>query len=97
LDELLNEELLTGVPVLVFANKQDIEMALDAPEVSSTAEPPAPSRSTETRSLPRAKTALDGPAAAALAGRIMMDLHCFDFKTTTDASHLNLRDISSLL
>ena len=28
----MSEELLTGVPLLVFANKQDLEMALDAPE-----------------------------------------------------------------
>ena len=33
LQELLGEELLAGVPLLVFANKQDLEMALDAPEV----------------------------------------------------------------
>ena len=33
LQELLVEELLAGVPLLVFANKQDLEMALDAPEV----------------------------------------------------------------
>ena len=33
LQELLAEELLNGVPLLVFANKQDLEMALDAPEV----------------------------------------------------------------
>ena len=33
LQELLAEELLGGVPLLVFANKQDLEMALDAPEV----------------------------------------------------------------
>jgi len=30
---LLAEELLAGVPLLVFANKQDLEMALEAPEV----------------------------------------------------------------
>ena len=35
LTELLGEELLAGVPLLVFANKQDLEMALEAPEVSS--------------------------------------------------------------
>ena len=33
LTELLGEELLANVPLLVFANKQDLEMALDAPEV----------------------------------------------------------------
>ena len=33
LSELLAEELLAKVPLLVFANKQDLEMALDAPEV----------------------------------------------------------------
>lgn len=33
LQELLAEELLKAVPLLVFANKQDLEMALDAPEV----------------------------------------------------------------
>ena len=33
LSELLAEELLANVPLLVFANKQDLEMALDAPEV----------------------------------------------------------------
>ena len=32
--ELLSEELLQNVPLLVFANKQDLEMALDASEVS---------------------------------------------------------------
>ena len=32
--ELLSEELLARVPLLVFANKQDLEMALDASEVS---------------------------------------------------------------
>ena len=30
---LLVEELLAGVPLLVFANKQDLEIALDAPEL----------------------------------------------------------------
>ena len=30
---LLGEEELAKVPLLVFANKQDLEMALDAPEV----------------------------------------------------------------
>ena len=33
--ELLSEELLQNVPLLVFANKQDLEMALEANEVSS--------------------------------------------------------------
>ena len=33
-DELMTEEQLKGVPVLVFANKQDCETALDASEVS---------------------------------------------------------------
>ena len=33
LTELLGEELLAGVPLRVFANKQDLEMALEAPEV----------------------------------------------------------------
>ena len=37
LTELLGEELLAGVPLLVFANKQDLEMALEAPEVSRLA------------------------------------------------------------
>ena len=37
LNELLAEELLAGVPLLVFANKQDLEMALEAPEVSNDA------------------------------------------------------------
>ena len=32
--ELLQEELLANVPLLVFANKQDLEMALEANEVS---------------------------------------------------------------
>ena len=36
LQELLGEELLAGVPLLVFANKQDLEMALEAPEVMSS-------------------------------------------------------------
>ena len=36
LQELLAEELLAGVPLLVFANKQDLEMALEAPEVMSS-------------------------------------------------------------
>ena len=39
LSELLTEELLARVPLLVFANKQDLDMALDAAEVSLT--PPA--------------------------------------------------------
>lgn len=34
LAELLGEELLASVPLLVFANKQDLEIALDAGEVS---------------------------------------------------------------
>ena len=38
LQELLAEELLAGVPLLVFANKQDLEMALEAPEVMSSLE-----------------------------------------------------------
>ena len=33
LTELLGEELLAGVPLLVFANKQDLDLALEAPEV----------------------------------------------------------------
>ena len=33
LDQLLLEEDLAKVPLLVFANKQDLEMALDASEV----------------------------------------------------------------
>ena len=33
LDELMSEDLLKGVPVLVFANKQDSELALDANEI----------------------------------------------------------------
>lgn len=33
LQELLAEELLNLVPLLVFANKQDLETALDAPEI----------------------------------------------------------------
>ena len=36
LHELLAEELLANVPLLVFANKQDLEMALDAPEVMNS-------------------------------------------------------------
>ena len=36
--ELLGEELLVGVPLLVFANKQDLEMALEAPEIMETLE-----------------------------------------------------------
>ena len=38
LQELLGEELLAGVPLLVFANKQDLEMALEAPEVMESLE-----------------------------------------------------------
>ncbi len=34
LDELLVEDKLTGVPLLVFANKQDLGMALKADDVS---------------------------------------------------------------
>ena len=34
--ELLSEDLLKNVPLLVFANKQDLEMALDASEVSAS-------------------------------------------------------------
>ena len=33
LTSLMQEEELKKVPLLVFANKQDLEMALDAPEV----------------------------------------------------------------
>lgn len=33
LDELMNEEKLLKIPVLIFANKQDIATALDADEV----------------------------------------------------------------
>ena len=33
LDSLLQEESLKDVPVLVFANKQDLQFALDAEEV----------------------------------------------------------------
>lgn len=33
LQELLAEELLAGVPLLVFANKQDLDLAMEAPEV----------------------------------------------------------------
>ena len=33
LDELMQEELLAKVPLLIFANKQDLETALEAPEV----------------------------------------------------------------
>ncbi|XP_060564183.1 ADP-ribosylation factor-like protein 3 [Ruditapes philippinarum] len=35
LDELLEESKLAGVPVLIFANKQDLEMAASADEISS--------------------------------------------------------------
>ena len=38
LQELLQEEQLQGVPLLVFANKQDLEMALEAPEVMESLE-----------------------------------------------------------
>ena len=38
LQELLGEDLLAGVPLLVFANKQDLEMALEAPEIMETLE-----------------------------------------------------------
>ena len=38
LTELLGEELLSGVPLLVFANKQDLDLALDAPEIMNTLE-----------------------------------------------------------
>ena len=38
LTELLGEELLLGVPLLVFANKQDLDLALDAPEIMNTLE-----------------------------------------------------------
>ncbi len=33
LQQLLEEPTLAGVPLLVFANKQDLEMALEAPQV----------------------------------------------------------------
>ena len=33
--ELLKEDALAGVPTLVFANKQDLEFALEASEVST--------------------------------------------------------------
>ncbi len=33
LDELLEEDKLTGVPLLVFANKQDLDLALGPDEV----------------------------------------------------------------
>lgn len=33
LDELMEEEKLAKVPLLVFANKQDLEMALEANEI----------------------------------------------------------------
>ncbi|XP_064397412.1 uncharacterized protein LOC135344181 [Halichondria panicea] len=35
LDELLVEDKLTGVPLLVFANKQDLGMALKADDISN--------------------------------------------------------------
>ena len=38
LKSLLQEEDLKSVPLLVYANKQDIELALDAPEVMDTLE-----------------------------------------------------------
>ena len=38
LTELLGEELLAGVPLLVFANKQDLDLALEAPEIMNTLE-----------------------------------------------------------
>ena len=38
LTELLGEELLNGVPLLVFANKQDLDLALEAPEIMNTLE-----------------------------------------------------------
>ena len=38
LNELMAEELLRGVPLLVFANKQDLEMALEADEVMESLE-----------------------------------------------------------
>ena len=38
LKSLLAEEDLKNVPLLVYANKQDIELALDAPEVMDTLE-----------------------------------------------------------
>ena len=34
LDELLEQDKLNGVPVLVFANKQDLDLALKPDEVS---------------------------------------------------------------
>ena len=36
LTELMGEELLARVPLLVFANKQDLDLALGADEVSET-------------------------------------------------------------
>ena len=36
LTSLLSEELLAKVPLLVYANKQDLEIALDASEVMGT-------------------------------------------------------------
>ncbi len=36
LQQLLNEENLTKVPLLVFANKQDLQFALDAEHILST-------------------------------------------------------------
>ena len=36
LQSLMKEELLANVPVLVFANKQDLQTALDADEIMET-------------------------------------------------------------
>ena len=36
LQSLLTEELLAGVPLLVFANKQDLELALTAEEITDS-------------------------------------------------------------
>ncbi len=36
LAELLEEEALAGVPLLVFANKQDLQSALSAKEIAET-------------------------------------------------------------
>ena len=36
LNELLKEEQLLNVPCLVYANKQDIESAVDAEEITET-------------------------------------------------------------
>lgn len=35
LDDLLEQDKLNGVPVLVFANKQDLDLALKPDEVSN--------------------------------------------------------------